>query len=72
MTGHLYDNGRVIAEYNDNDTVTTQYVHGSGLGGDVGSMIRSQSLTADTDNDGEADKKKGTAPFLLTPEDESP
>jgi len=34
----------VIAEYDETGTVTAQFVHGSGLGADVGSMICSESI----------------------------
>ena len=43
-TGYLYDNGRLIAQYDASKKVTAQYVHGSGLGGDVGSLLFSQTL----------------------------
>ena len=43
-TGYLYDNGRLIAQYDASSKVTAQYVHGSGLGGDVGSLLFSQTL----------------------------
>ncbi len=39
MTGFLYDAGRLIAEYNASGKVFAQYIHGSGLGHDVGSLI---------------------------------
>ncbi|MDX9701456.1 MAG: RHS repeat-associated core domain-containing protein [Candidatus Auribacterota bacterium] len=45
MTGFLYDAGRLIAEYNASGKVFAQYIHGSGLGGDVGSLLFAQKLT---------------------------
>ncbi|MEW6536829.1 MAG: RHS repeat-associated core domain-containing protein [Candidatus Auribacterota bacterium] len=44
LTGRLYDGDQVIAEYDETGTVTAQFVHGSGLGADVGSMICSESI----------------------------
>ncbi|MDX9702391.1 MAG: RHS repeat-associated core domain-containing protein [Candidatus Auribacterota bacterium] len=44
MTGYLYDAGRLIAEYNASGKVFAQYIHGSGLGGDVGSLLFAQKL----------------------------
>ncbi|MDX9701463.1 MAG: RHS repeat-associated core domain-containing protein [Candidatus Auribacterota bacterium] len=44
-TGYLYDAGRLIAEYNASGKVFAQYIHGSGLGGDVGSLLFAQKLT---------------------------
>ncbi|MDX9702393.1 MAG: RHS repeat-associated core domain-containing protein [Candidatus Auribacterota bacterium] len=43
-TGYLYDAGRLIAEYNASGKVFAQYIHGSGLGGDVGSLLFAQKL----------------------------
>jgi RHS repeat-associated protein len=44
LTGFLYDAGRLIAEYNASGKVFAQYIHGSGLGGDVGSLLFAQKL----------------------------
>ena len=43
LTGFLYDNGIVISEYDNGGLVSAQYIHGLGLGHDVGSLICKQT-----------------------------
>ena len=43
LTGFLYDNGILIAEYDNGGSVSAQYIHGLGLGHDVGSLICKQT-----------------------------
>ena len=43
LTGFLYDNGILISEYDNGGSVSAQYIHGLGLGHDVGSLICKQT-----------------------------
>ncbi len=45
LTGNLYDNGILISEYDNNGVVVSQYIHGIGLGNDVGSLIYKQTAS---------------------------
>gem|GEM_PF-4890066 len=47
MTGYLYDGDCVVAEFDARGKVWAQYIHGQGLGADVGSLICAQTLGAD-------------------------
>ena len=42
MTGYLYDGDCVVAEFDAQGKVRAQYIHGQGLGADVGSLICAQ------------------------------
>ena len=44
MTGCLYDGDQVIAEFDNEAKVTAQFIHGIGLGADVGSLIYKETL----------------------------
>jgi RHS repeat-associated protein len=43
LTAYVYDGAQCIAEYDSAGVVTSQYVHGMGLGADVGSMLCSET-----------------------------
>ena len=43
LKGSLYDNGILISEYDNGGSVSAQYIHGLGLGHDVGSLICKQT-----------------------------
>jgi len=47
LTGYLYDGDCVVAEFDAWGKVQAQYIHGPGLGADVGSLICAQTLGAD-------------------------
>jgi len=47
LTGYLYDGDCVVAEFDARGKVEAQYIHGQGLGADVGSLICAQTLGAD-------------------------
>jgi len=47
LTGYLYDGDCVVAEFDARGKVQAQYIHGPGLGADVGSLICAQTLGAD-------------------------
>ncbi|MCP5461682.1 MAG: RHS repeat-associated core domain-containing protein [bacterium] len=47
LTGYLYDGAQCISEYNEDGKVEVHYVHGVGLGADVGSLLFSET-TSDT------------------------
>jgi len=42
--GYFYNGNQVVAEYDDTGKVTAQYIHGKGLGADVGSLICKDEL----------------------------
>ena len=50
LTGCLYDGDQVIAEFDNEARVTSQFIHGSGLGADVGSLLYKETLDNDTVN----------------------
>ncbi len=47
LTGYLYDGDCVVAEFDARGKVRAQYIHGQGLGADVGSLICAQTLGVD-------------------------
>jgi len=47
LTGYLYDGDCVVAEFDAQGKVRAQYIHGPGLGADVGSLICEQTLGVD-------------------------
>ncbi len=48
MTGCLYDNGQLIAEFDNETRVTSRYLHANGIAGDVGSLAYKEELDNDS------------------------
>ncbi len=48
MTGCLYDNGQLIAEFDNETRVTSRYLHANGIAGDVGSLVYKEELDNDS------------------------
>ena len=47
LKGSFYDGNQVISEFDNNGKVNTQFIHGSGLGGDVGSLVFKEELNSE-------------------------